>query len=79
METALEIEAAPGRFFMKEYVLSAVITFAAGFALAVVPQIDTLTLDSLQDGTLIGLIFAGIRTGMKGLLQSFLLWYQNRP
>lgn len=62
----------------KELIKSAIITFVAGFALVVMPEIDTLSLDSLQDGTVVGLLFAGIRTGLKMLLEMYLTWYNNK-
>jgi len=60
----------------KRYGISIAVTFFAGFALAIVPNIDSLTLDSLKDGTLVGLIFAGARTGIKFVLEAFLAWYK---
>jgi hypothetical protein len=62
----------------KELIKSAVITFVAGFALVVIPELDTLSLDSLQDGTVVGLLFAGVRTGLKMLLEMYLTWYNNK-
>ena len=62
----------------KRYILSTLITFAAGFALVVVPEIDSLTIEALSDGGLVGLLFAGVRAGIKALLEWFLAWYANR-
>lgn len=63
---------------MNEYIKSAIITFVAGAALVIVPQIETITLESFKDGTLVGLLFAAARTGIKGLLELFLIWYNSR-
>ena len=60
----------------KRYAISIAVTFFAGFALAIVPNIDALTLASFKDGTLVGLIFAGFRTGIKFVLEAFLAWYK---
>lgn len=62
---------------MKEYTRSIVITFLAGFAIAVLPEIDSLTLDSFQNGALVGLMFAGVRTGIKMVLEGFMSWYSK--
>ncbi len=63
---------------MKEYILSMVITFTAGFAIAILPNLDTLTMEGLRDGTLVGLVFTGIRTGFKFVLEAFVSWYSKR-
>jgi hypothetical protein len=60
-----------------EYVKSAIITFVAGMALVIVPEVDRISLESFQDGALVGLMFAATRTGFKMLLESFLLWYSG--
>lgn len=56
----------------KEYLLSTAITFFTGFLIVVAPALDTLTLDSLQDGTLVGILFAGVRLGIKMVVQAIL-------
>lgn len=63
---------------MQDIVKSTIITFAAGFAIAVVPHIDALTMDSLWDGSLVGLVFAGARTGIKVVIEGFILWYSKK-
>lgn len=62
----------------KRYIQSILVTFFAGFALVVVSEIDSLSIDDLSDGALIGLLFAGVRSGIKALLEWFLTWYANR-
>lgn len=59
------------------YARSIAITFLAGFAIEIVPELNELTLSSLKDGTLIGLLFVGVRTGVKMVLEAFLLWYRK--
>jgi len=61
----------------KEYLLSAVLSFGAGFAITFLIEIDSLSLKSLTDGSLVGLLFLSVRTGIKFVLQVFVLWYQN--
>ena len=61
----------------KRYIRSALVTFFAGFALVMVTEIDSITLEDLGDCTAVGVAFAGVRTGLKMLLESFLSWYQK--
>lgn len=61
----------------KRYLVSAAVTFAAGFALSLIADIDKLTLESLADGTLVGVIFAGVRTGVKLVAEAFVAWYNK--
>lgn len=56
----------------KEYLLSTAITFLSGFLIVVAPALDTLTVDSLQDGTLVGILLAGVRLGLKMAVQAIL-------
>lgn len=53
----------------KRYLVSALVTFAAGFALVVTPELQTLSLESLEDGALFGLVIAGVRAGIKALFE----------
>lgn len=62
---------------MNDILKSTIITFAAGFAIAVVPHMDALTMDSIKDGSLLGLVFAGVRTGIKVVLEGFVLLYKK--
>lgn len=66
------------RAMYMEYVKSAVITFVAGMAIVILPELNSLTLESFRDGTVVGLLFAAARTGFKGLLEMFLAWYNAR-
>lgn len=59
------------------YVQSSLVTFVAGVALVVVPEINNLTLASLSDGALLGLLFAGARLGVKMVLELYLAWYSG--
>lgn len=61
----------------KEFIESAVITFLTGFFLILSTQIDTITLESLKDGTLVGLLLAAVRFGLKLAIQGFLEMVRN--
>lgn len=61
---------------VKEHIKSALITFVTAFAIAVVPHIDTITLETAKGGALVGLLFAGVRAGIKAFLQ-LLATYQK--
>lgn len=56
----------------KEYLLSTALTFLTGFLLVVAPELDTLSLQSLQDGTLVGILLSGVRLGLKMAVQAIL-------
>lgn len=59
---------------IKKYAISAALTFFTGVALVVVPALDNITIESFKDGALVGLLFAGTRTGIKMLLEAYLAW-----
>ncbi len=59
------------------YVKSTAVTFVAGFAIVVAPQLESLSLDSVTDGALVGLVFAGARLGIKMVLELYLTWYNS--
>lgn len=63
---------------LKKHLVSAGITFFAGFALMVVPELDNISMQSFENGALGGILFAGVRTGLKMLLESFIVWYNDR-
>lgn len=54
---------------MKRHLISAGISFVTGFLLAVGPQLDSLTLESLKMGAGLGLLFVGVRGGIKALYE----------
>lgn len=53
----------------KKYIFSSIVTFITGFSIAILPMLDSLTLESFENGAITGLIFAGIRAGFKALLE----------
>ena len=62
---------------LKRHIISAILTFVSGFALAILPVIDQITLESMQNGAVFGVIFVGIRAGVKALLEIFVAVYNK--
>jgi hypothetical protein len=56
----------------KRYLISAGLSFVTGFALVMVTEIDNVTLESFRDGTLVAVVFAAVRSGLKALLELYL-------
>lgn len=54
---------------MKEHLLSALNTFIAGFAIAIYPLLNDLSLENLSKAALLAVIFAGVRAGVKALIE----------
>ena len=53
----------------KDHLTSALITFATAFLLAISPFLDTIDIHNLEVATLLGLVSAGLRAGIKALIQ----------
>ncbi len=69
----------PSSQTVSRYIVSTLVTFAAGFAIVVAPALDDgVTLASIQDGTVIGILFSGARAGIKMVLESLITWYASR-
>ena len=54
---------------MKRHIISALVTFVTGFAIVILPQLDNLDVDNLSNAVLWGLVFTGLRGGIKALLE----------
>lgn len=54
---------------LKKYIVSSIITFVTTFAIAVVPIIDSLTLENVKTGALLALVFTGVRAGVKAVFE----------
>ena len=54
---------------LKRHLISAGVTFATGFAIAFLIDIDKITLATIADGTIAGFVFTAIRAGVKALLE----------
>lgn len=65
------------KFNMNEHLKSFIITFVVAFAMVFVADIDKLTLATLNEGALFGLIFAGVRAGVKAILQFVITKYSS--
>jgi len=48
---------------------SFLITFVVSFAIVLVAQIDALSLETIKDGTILGVLFGAVRAGVKGVLE----------
>lgn len=44
-------------------------TFLAGFAVEIYPLLNDVSVETLTKATLLGLLFAGIRAGIKALIE----------
>jgi len=56
----------------KRYLISIGITFIAGFLSVFLASVDNITLESLENGTLAGVVFVAVRTGVKFALECLL-------
>lgn len=63
---------------MKRHLISGAITFFTAFAVVVLSQIDSITIETVQSGAVAGIIFAALRAGIKALLELFVASYANR-
>ena len=55
----------------KRLAVSSLITFLSGMALVLLQEIDNITIESFRDGSVLGIVFAGARLGVKMLLELF--------
>ena len=61
---------------LKRYAWSTLVTFAAGFAMAVAPLLgEDLTLEAVKNGALVGVLLSGVRLGVKTVFELFLAQY----
>ena len=63
---------------IKRYLISTAVTFTAGFAIALIPNLDNITLENIGTGALAGVVFAALRAGVKAVLEGFVSWYKAR-
>lgn len=57
----------------KRYIISTAITFAAGFLVVVTPEVQTLTVEAIKEGALLGIFMAGARAGVKAAFEALML------
>lgn len=53
----------------KRYLISSILTFLAGFLAVILSSLDNLTLESLSNGSLAGVVFVAVRAGLKVALE----------
>jgi len=63
---------------LKEHIFSAVLTFLTGFLLMASQEVTSLTMESLKDGTLVGVLLVSLRTGLKLATEYFVTEYAKR-
>lgn len=56
----------------KEYLRSSLITFLTGFAIVILPAIETIDLNNLENGALAGLFLTATRMGIKAVIEYFI-------
>lgn len=54
---------------VKEYIVSTALTFLTAFLMILSTKIDTLSFESLKDGTIIGILASSLRLGLKMFVQ----------
>ena len=62
----------------KRYAVSSLVSFVSGFAIAVLPLLDNLSLADVRGGAFVGLGFVGLRAGLKALLEAFVAWRASK-
>lgn len=62
----------------REYVKSSFITFVASAAIAILPELDSLTVDSIRNGAIVGVVFVAGRAGVKAVIEAFIAWYMKK-
>lgn len=53
----------------KRYLWSSLVTFLAGFSISLLPEIDSISLESLRSGAVLGMLFIPVRAGIKAVLE----------
>lgn len=57
---------------VKRWLVSTLLTFLTGAAIVVIPELDNITLEALQAGAWVGIVFAGVRAGLKAALEAWI-------
>lgn len=63
---------------IKRWAVSSLITFAGGFAVAILPSLNDLSLTDLETGAYVGVLFTAVRAGLKAVVEAFVLWYGQK-
>jgi len=56
----------------KRLLFSSFITFLTGVSLILLQEIDSITIESFKDGSVLGVVFVGVRLGVKMVIEFFL-------
>lgn len=59
---------------LRDYLMSSLVTFITTFAIATVPLIQDLTLEEARTGALVGIVFVGVRAGIKAVFDLVALY-----
>ena len=62
----------------KRYLVSTLLTFATGFAISLLANIEQLNLEAFISGAYIGILFSAVRTGIKVVLEAFVAWRTSK-
>lgn len=61
----------------KRYLISSGITFLTGFCLTLSVNWDSITLESFQNGAIIGVIFTAARAGFKAVIELLITTFKK--
>lgn len=56
----------------QKWLISSVVTFFTAFAIATLPLIDNISIETIKNGAIVGVVFAGVRAGVKALFEFFI-------
>lgn len=59
----------------KRWLISSGLTFISGFSIAMLSVIDQITLETVRNGAVVGVLFTAIRAGLKAALE---LWVDKK-
>lgn len=53
----------------KRWIISTIVTFLGGFLPVILMELDSITLETIQNGAIWGIIFIASRQGIKAILE----------
>lgn len=56
------------------YAISSGMTFATGMIMILIDQWDNITLETIRDGSVLGVLFLAVRGGVKAVFELFIMW-----
>lgn len=54
---------------LKKYIISSLVTFVTTFAIALLANYDSITLETVKNGAYVSIIFTAARAGVKSVLE----------